>query len=67
MQAPHDLSIIHIEGSILSPDIRRVYLDILKSEQRWRDFAGNIKQKNLRRPALQEEFAKVLPDWQELS
>jgi tetratricopeptide (TPR) repeat protein len=47
--------------------IRRVYLDILKSEQRWRDFAGNIKRKNLRRPALQEEFAKALPDWGKLS
>jgi hypothetical protein len=47
--------------------IRRVYLDILKSEQRWRDFAGNIKRKNLRRPALQEEFAKTMPGWQELS
>lgn len=47
--------------------IRRVYLDILKSEKRWRDFAGNIKRKNLRRPALQEEFARALPGWRELS
>lgn len=47
--------------------IRRVYLDILKSEKRWRDFAGNIKRKNLRRPALQEEFASALPGWWELS
>lgn len=47
--------------------IRRVYLDILKSEQHWRDFAGDIKRKNLRRPALQEEFARTMPDWRELS
>lgn len=47
--------------------IHRVYLDILKSEQRWRDFAGNIKRKNLRRPAFQEEFARALPGWGELS
>jgi hypothetical protein len=46
--------------------IRRVYLDILKSEERWRDFAGKIKQENLRRPALQEEFARVMPGWREL-
>ena len=47
--------------------IRRVYLDILKSEKRWRDFAGKIKRENLRRPALQEEFARAMPDWKELS
>ncbi len=46
--------------------IRRVYLDILKSEKRWRDFAGKIKRENLRRPALQEEFARAMPGWGEL-
>jgi hypothetical protein len=46
--------------------IRRVYLDILKSEKRWRDFAGKIKGENLRRPALQEEFARAMPGWREL-
>ncbi len=47
--------------------IRRVYLDILKSEKRWRDFARKIKRENLRRPALQEEFARAMPGWGELS
>ena len=46
--------------------IRRVYLDILKSEKRWRDFAGKIKRETLRRPALQEEFAGAMLDWGEL-
>ncbi len=46
--------------------IRRVYLDILKSEKRWRDFAGKIKRETLRRPALQEEFARAMPGWREL-
>ncbi len=46
--------------------IRRVYLDILKSEERWRDFARRIKRENLRRPALQEEFARAMPGWGEL-
>jgi len=46
--------------------IRHVYLDILESEERWRDFAGKIKQENLRRPALQEEFARTMPGWREL-
>jgi hypothetical protein len=43
--------------------IRRVFLDILKSEKRWRDFAGKIKRETLRRPALQEEFARAIPGW----
>ena len=46
--------------------IRRVYLDILESEERWRDFARKIKGENLRRTALQEEFARAMPDWREL-
>ena len=46
--------------------IRRVYLDILKSEERWRDFAGKFKRANLRRPALQEECARAMPGWGEL-
>jgi hypothetical protein len=40
--------------------------DILKSEERWRDFAGKIKRETLRRPALQEEFAGAMPGWGEL-
>jgi len=43
--------------------IRRVYLDILKSEERWRDFTGKFKRANLRRPALQEECAGAMPGW----
>jgi hypothetical protein len=29
-------------------------------------FAGKVKRDNLRRPAFQEEFVKVIPGWQEL-
>ena len=43
--------------------IRRVYLDILKSEERWREFAGKIKRETLRRPAFEEEFARAMPGW----
>lgn len=46
--------------------IRRVLVDILKDEKRWKTFAGKIKAENLRRPALQEEFAGVIPGWRDL-
>ena len=46
--------------------IRYVLVDVLKSEARWRNFAVKVKQDNLRRPALQEEFASVVAGWQEL-
>ena len=29
-------------------------------------FAGKVKRDNLRRPAFQEEFTKIIPVWREL-
>lgn len=46
--------------------VRHMYLDILKSESRWKKFAVKIKRDNLRRPAFQEELAKAVPGWKEL-
>jgi tetratricopeptide (TPR) repeat protein len=46
--------------------VRHMYVDILKAEDRWRDFAGKVKKDNLHRPAFQEEFKKVVPDWCEI-
>ncbi len=46
--------------------MRHVIVEVLGDEARWRKFAAKIKQDNIRRPAFQEEFAHVLPDWQEL-
>ena len=47
--------------------IRRVLVDVLQDKARWHKFAGNIKKDNIKRPAFQDEFAKVLPDWTELN
>lgn len=46
--------------------VRHMYVDILKAEDRWRDFAGKVIKDNLHRPAFQEEFAKVVPGWCEI-
>lgn len=46
--------------------IHRLPVKVLRDAKRWRDFAFEIKQCNNKRPAFQEEFAKVVPGWQEL-
>lgn len=46
--------------------VRRMMVDILKDENRWKAFAGQVKRDNLRRPAFQEEFARIIPGWREL-
>ena len=46
--------------------VRHLLVEIIKDETRWRVFAGKIKRDNLRRPAFQEEFGKVIAGWREL-
>ena len=46
--------------------IRHLLVDVLRADARWRDLAGKIKRGNMRRPALQEEFAAVVAGWREL-
>ncbi len=46
--------------------VRHMLVDILKDENRWKAFAGKVKRDDLRRPAFQEEFAKIIQGWREL-
>ncbi|MCP4755620.1 MAG: hypothetical protein GY866_32555 [Proteobacteria bacterium] len=46
--------------------VRHVLVQVLGDETRWKKYAGKIKQDNIKRPAFQEEFAKILPGWREL-
>lgn len=46
--------------------MHRVWVDVLQASERWRAFARGLKQANARRPAFQEEFARVVPEWREL-
>ncbi len=46
--------------------IQHLLVDVLRDAPRWRQFAINVKQGNIGRPTLQEEFTKVVPGWQAL-
>ena len=46
--------------------VRHMYVDIIKTPEKWLEFSRQVKQDNVRRPAFQEEFAKVVPGWKDL-
>jgi len=46
--------------------VRHVLVKVIGDETRWNSFAAKVKQDNIRRPALQEEFARMLPGWKNL-
>lgn len=46
--------------------IRRVCVDVLQAPERWRAFARAVKHQNGNRPAFQEVFARVIPDWHQV-
>ena len=46
--------------------VRHMLVEIIKDETRWKVFAGKVKRDNLRRPAFQEEFGRVIAGWQDL-
>ena len=47
--------------------VRHMLMDVIKDESRWKIFAGKVKRENLRRPAFQEEFGRVITGWRELT
>lgn len=46
--------------------VRHMYCDILKTPEKWLELARQVKRDNTRRPALQEEFGKVVSGWQDV-
>ncbi len=47
--------------------VRHMLVEVLGDGARWEKFATKIKKDNLRRPAFQQEFARVVPGWRELN
>jgi hypothetical protein len=47
-------------------NVRSLLVDVMKDETRWKVFAAKVKGDNLRKPAFQEEFSKVIAEWGEL-
>jgi len=46
--------------------VRRVLVEVMKRPEEWKAYALKIKSNNSKRPAFQEEFARVIPDWDSL-
>jgi len=46
--------------------VRHVLVTVIGDASRWKEFALKVKRDNMRRPAFQEEFGKVVPGWREL-
>ncbi len=46
--------------------IRHLVLEICGDRQRWEELGGRIKRDNHNKPAFQEEFARTIPDWEQL-
>jgi len=46
--------------------VRHMYVEVMNSPDIWQKFARKVKNMNLKRPAFQDEFSKVLPGWKAL-
>jgi tetratricopeptide (TPR) repeat protein len=47
--------------------VRHLLVEVLEDAARWKALAVKVREDNIRRPAFQEEFARMLPDWRELN
>ncbi len=57
----------YAEQAAFMAKVRHMFVDVIKSTQEWEAFARPIKMANIKRPAFQEEMARVVPGWKELA
>jgi hypothetical protein len=57
----------YTEQAAFMAKVRHMFVDVLKSPQEWEAFASPIKNANVRRPAFQEEMARMVPGWKDLA
>ena len=54
---------IYSKNAVAVARVRRVLVDVMKKTDEWKKYALRIKTNNAKRPAFQDEFAGVIPDW----
>jgi hypothetical protein len=57
---------VYAEQAQAALRMRHVWVDVLKNPEAWRTFAKNLKTQTLKKPAFQEEFSRVIPEWKTL-
>jgi hypothetical protein len=57
---------IYAQNAIAVMRIRRVLVNVMKKPDEWKKYASQIKLNNAGRPAFQDEFAKIIPDWKSI-
>ena len=57
---------IYAQNALGIMRVRRVLVEVMKRPEEWKAFLLKIKSNNSKRPAFQEEFARVIPDWDSL-
>lgn len=56
----------YAEQAEILAKVRHLMLQVMDDRQRWEKLAGKIKRENHNKPAFQQEFALVIPDWDQL-
>jgi len=54
------------QNAVAVARVRRVLVDVMKKPDEWKKYALPIKLNNIKRPAFQDEFARVIPEWNSL-
>lgn len=57
---------IYAQNALGIMRVRRVLVEVMKRPEEWKAYALKIKSNNSKRPAFQEEFVRVIPDWDSL-
>jgi len=57
---------IYSQNAVAVARVRRVLVDVMKKPDKWKKLALAIKLNNTKRPAFQDEFARIIPDWDSL-
>lgn len=46
--------------------VRHMWVNVMRVPEKWEAYGRKVKDANLKRPAFQQEFARVIPGWKDL-